>query len=98
MQDTRPSDMSGSFYWTLTVGHTLGSPQPLGAPFTGHSTMGPHPYQHNASQAAPGTALQISLDARVAATCILLAPGPSLARQTSTAMQQLVWLVATMVG
>ncbi len=40
VQDAQPVDMSGSFYWTLTVGHILGWPQPLGAPFTGHSAMG----------------------------------------------------------
>jgi hypothetical protein len=98
MQDTQPSDIRGTFYWTLTVGHTLGWPQPLGAPFTGHAAMGPHQLQHNASQATPGTALQIRLDARVAETCILLAHGPSvLARQNFTATRQLVCLVATTV-
>ena len=40
MQDTQPVDMSFSFYWTLTAGHTLGWPQPFGALGTGHSTMG----------------------------------------------------------
>ena len=77
-------DMSGSFYWTLTIGDTLGGPQPLEAPVTGHLAMGMSdksfngwlegwsarglahgttPGQHKASQAAPGTALQISVDA-----------------------------------
>ena len=32
----------GSFYGTLTFGHTLGWPQLSGAPFTGHSAMGPY--------------------------------------------------------
>jgi hypothetical protein len=49
------------------------------------------------SQKAPDTALQISLDVRVAATCILLATGPSLAQQTLTDTRQLVCLEATMV-
>jgi hypothetical protein len=54
--------------------------------------------QHKASQAAPDTALQISLDAQVVATCIFFAPKASLARQTVTATRQLVCLVATTVG
>jgi hypothetical protein len=32
----------GSFYGTLTCGHTLGWPQLSGAQFTGHSAMGPY--------------------------------------------------------
>ena len=40
VQDTQPVDMSFSFYWPLTAGHTLGWPQPFGAPGTGHSAMG----------------------------------------------------------
>jgi hypothetical protein len=36
VQDTQPVDMSFSFYWTLTAGHTFGWPQPFGAPSTGH--------------------------------------------------------------
>ena len=40
MQDTQPVDMGFSCYWTLTAGHTLGWPQPVGAPGTGHSAMG----------------------------------------------------------
>ena len=52
---------------------------------------GTTPGQHKASQAAPGTALQISLDARFAATWFCLLPGHNvLARQTVTATRQLV--------
>ena len=40
MQDTQPVDMGFSCYWTLTAGHTLGWPQPFGAPGTGHLAMG----------------------------------------------------------
>jgi hypothetical protein len=50
---------------------------------------GTTPGQHKALQAAPGTALQISWDARFAATWFA-APGHSLARQTVTATRQLV--------
>ena len=73
MQGTR--DVRGSFYWTLTFGHTLAWPQLLGAPFTGHLAMGliPHTGWHTSITTqyitrAPGTALQISLDAWFAAT------------------------------